>query len=86
MILKNGRVFESDVPIEARTLVDMYTDSEEPSVGHREVFFDIECEVTDGFPETHKEARTRLQKSSSMIKQWIPIIVMYWVMFQIQMS
>ena len=52
--LKNKRVFESDVPIETRTLVDMYTDSEEPSVGHREVFFDIECEVTDGFPDPQR--------------------------------
>jgi hypothetical protein len=50
--LQNGRVFESDVPIETRTLVDMYPDSEEPSVGHREVYFDIECEVTDGSSES----------------------------------
>jgi len=52
--LQNGRVFESDVPIETRTLVDMYSDSEEPSVGHREVYFDIECEVTDGFPDANR--------------------------------
>ena len=52
--LQNGRVFESDVPIETRTLVDMYTESEEPSVGHREVYFDIECEVTDGFPDPQR--------------------------------
>jgi DNA polymerase elongation subunit (family B) len=49
--LQNGRVFESDIPIETRTLVDMYQDSEEPSVGHREVYFDIEVEVTNGFPD-----------------------------------
>jgi len=52
--LQNGRVFESDIPIETRTLVDMYPESEEPSVGHREVYFDIEVEVTDGFPEPMK--------------------------------
>ena len=52
--LQNGRVFESDIPIETRTLVDMYPDSEEPSVGHREVYFDIECEVTDGFPDASR--------------------------------
>ena len=52
--LKNKRVFESDVPIETRTLVDMYQDSEEPSIGHREVYFDIECEVTDGFPDPQR--------------------------------
>jgi len=49
--LQNGRVFESDVPIETRTLVDMYTDSDEMSEGHREVYFDIEVEVKDGFPD-----------------------------------
>ena len=49
--LENGRVFESDVPIETRFLVDQYEDSNEPSVGHREVYFDIEVEVKDGFPD-----------------------------------
>jgi DNA polymerase elongation subunit (family B) len=52
--LQSGKVFESDIPIETRTLVDMYTESEEPSVGHREVYFDIECEVTDGFPDPQR--------------------------------
>jgi len=49
--LQNGNVFESDVPLETRVLVDMYGDSDEQSEGHREVFFDIEVEVKDGFPE-----------------------------------
>ena len=48
--LQKGDVFESDVPIETRVLVDMYGDSDEVSEGHRELFFDIEVEVTDGFP------------------------------------
>jgi len=52
--LQNGRVFESDIPIETRTLVDIYPDSEESSQGHREVYFDIEVEVTDGFPDPNK--------------------------------
>ena len=52
--LQKGNVFESDVPIETRVLVDMYTDSEEMSSGHREVYFDIEVEVTGGFPEPSK--------------------------------
>jgi len=49
--LQKGNVFESDVPLETRVLVDMYGDSNEPSQGHREVFFDIEVEIKDGFPE-----------------------------------
>ena len=40
--LENGRVFESDVPIETKILVDKYGDSDEPSEGHKELFFDIE--------------------------------------------
>ena len=48
--LEKGDVFESDVPIETRVLVDQYSDSDEPSTGHREVYFDIEVEVKDGFP------------------------------------
>ena len=52
--LENGRVFESDIPVETRTLVDMYGDSDEMSIGHREVYFDIEVEVTGGFPDPNK--------------------------------
>ena len=51
---KTGRVFESDVPLETRILLDRYEDSDEPSKNHRELFFDIEVEVTDGFPEPSK--------------------------------
>ena len=49
--LQSGKIFESDVPIETRVLVDMYGDSDEPSITHREVYFDIEVEVKDGFPD-----------------------------------
>ena len=49
--LQSGKIFESDVPIETRVLVDRYTDDDNVSQGHREMYFDIEVEVTDGFPE-----------------------------------
>ena len=39
---------------EIRYLVDNYTDSDEVSEGHRVMFFDIEVEVTDGFPDVMK--------------------------------
>ena len=51
---KIGRVFESDIPLETRILLDRYLDSDEPSKDHRELFFDIEVEVTGGFPEPSK--------------------------------
>ena len=43
-------LFESDVNPEIRVLVDNYTDSDDVSVGHKVMIFDIEVEVTDGFP------------------------------------
>ena len=53
---KTSRVFESDIPLDTRILLDRYEDSDEPSKDHRELFFDIEVEVTDGFPEPSKAA------------------------------
>ena len=47
-------LFESDVNPEIRVLVDNYTDSDEVSVGHKIMIFDIEVEVTDGFPDIDK--------------------------------
>ena len=51
---KTPGLHESDVLQTTRFLVDQYTDSDEVSVGHRKVFFDIEVEVTDGFPDAMK--------------------------------
>ena len=45
---------ESDIPPMTRFLVDQYTDSDEASTGHRTMFFDIEVEVTEGFPDVQK--------------------------------
>ncbi len=44
-------VFESDIPLETKILINQYSDSDEVSVGHRELFFDIEVDSSDGFPE-----------------------------------
>ena len=51
-------LFESDVNPEIRVLVDNYTDSDESSVGHKVMIFDIEVEVTDGFPNIRKAQNT----------------------------
>jgi len=50
----SGKVFESDIPLETRVLVDRYSDSDEIPTGHKKVFFDIEVEVKDGFPDPMK--------------------------------
>ena len=47
-------LFESDVNPEIRVLVDNYTDSDDVSGGHRTMIFDIEVEVTEGFPDIQK--------------------------------
>jgi DNA polymerase elongation subunit (family B) len=39
---KQGMIFEHDVPIATRVLIDRYFESDEPSKGHRILFFDIE--------------------------------------------
>ena len=51
---EDPNVFESDVPILTRFLVDQYTDSDDVSEGIRTLFFDIEVEVVDGFPDVMK--------------------------------
>jgi DNA polymerase elongation subunit (family B) len=47
-------LFESDVNPEIRVLVDNYTGSDEVSIGHKVMIFDIEVEVIDGFPNIEK--------------------------------
>jgi len=49
-----GRVFESDIPLDTRVLIDRYPDSDDISTDHRILYYDIEVEVTDGFPEPTK--------------------------------
>ena len=47
-------LFESDVNPEIRVLVDNYTESDDVSSGHRTMIFDIEVEITEGFPDVKK--------------------------------
>lgn len=48
---EKGNILESDVPVLTRALIDEYADSDEPSDGHRELIFDIECSSEGGFPD-----------------------------------
>ena len=50
----SGKIFESDVPLETKILLDRYHKSDDPSKNHIELFFDIEVEVTGGFPDPAK--------------------------------
>ena len=51
--IEKGLVFESDIPVETRILVDNYGDSDEVAKNHKKLFFDIEVEVKDGFPDPY---------------------------------
>ena len=65
-------LFESDVPITTRFLVDQYTDSDDVSEGIRTLFFDIEVEVVDGFPDVMKanEKITSIAFYDEMIQKY----------------
>ena len=43
-------VMESDLPPETRVLTDTYLESDDPSIGHRILFFDIEVDSKNGYP------------------------------------
>ena len=47
-------LYENDLNPEMRTLIDMYTDSDEASVGHIPLFIDIEVDIESGFPTPEK--------------------------------
>jgi DNA polymerase elongation subunit (family B) len=48
---KDPSLFESDVPIETRVLIDLYEDSDEPSKNVRVMYYDIETSSEGGFPD-----------------------------------
>lgn len=47
--IQRGLIYESDINPETRTLIDLYYESDDASVGHRELFFDIEVSTEGGF-------------------------------------
>ena len=52
-------LYEADINPETRTLIDMYTDSDDLSVGHSTMFIDIEVDIEIGFP-TPEEAQNEV--------------------------
>ena len=68
-------LFESDVPETTRVLVDLYSDSDEPSTGHVILTYDIECEMESGLPnpEEAKNELTSIALHDSATNQ-------YWVL------
>ena len=68
-------LFESDVHETTRALVDLYSDSDDPSEGHVILTYDIECEMTSGLPnpEEAKNELTSIALHDSATNQ-------YWVL------
>jgi DNA polymerase elongation subunit (family B) len=66
-------LYESDVPITTRFLVDQYTDSDDVAEGNRTFYFDIEVEVVDGFPDVEKAetAITSIAIYDEIMKKYI---------------
>ena len=44
-------LYESDIEPETRTLIDLYSDSDLVSTGHKTMFFDIEVSIKDKYPD-----------------------------------
>ena len=51
---RDPSLFESDVPIETRILIDAYEDSDDLSEGHRVLYLDIEVSTEGGFPNVEE--------------------------------
>tara|TARA_Y100001937_G_scaffold27308_1_gene39183 strand:- start:3156 stop:5681 length:2526 start_codon:yes stop_codon:yes gene_type:complete len=75
--LKKGLIYESDVPMETRVLIDTYGESDEPSKGITTMFFDIEVEVTDGFPDPLKAENkiTSIALYDSITEQYTALVL-----------
>jgi len=70
-------LFESDVPETTRALVDLYSDSDEPSTGHVILTYDIECEMISGLPnpEEAKNELTSIALHDSATNQYWVLVV-----------
>ena len=51
---RDPNLFEGDVPVETRVLLDAYSESDDASTGHRVVMLDIEVDSSQGYPNIEK--------------------------------
>lgn len=74
---RDPSLFESDLKPEMRVLIDTYQDSDEPSTGHRIIFFDIEVDSEGGFPNITKGDKeiTAISLYDNISKQYIAYIL-----------
>ena len=68
---------ETDVPHDTRALIDLYYGSDEMSTGHRTLFFDIETEILQGFPDSNNPVNkiTAISYYIDCIDQYVALIL-----------
>jgi DNA polymerase elongation subunit (family B) len=74
---RDPSLFESDVPLETRALIDLYEDNDEPSEGHRVMYYDIETSSEGGFPDiqTADKEITAIALYDSLLKKYTVYIL-----------
>lgn len=75
--IQRGQIYESDVNPETRTLIDLYFETDDPAVGHRELFIDIEVQTEGGFSSADEawQPMTSIAFHDRVGKQSVAIIV-----------
>ena len=75
--LQRGQIYESDINPETRTLIDLYFETDDPSVGHREMFIDIEVSTEGGFSSAEEawQPMTSIAFHDRTASQSVAIIV-----------
>lgn len=70
-------LFESDVPVETRILVDGYYDFDDASKNHSIFYFDIETQIGNGMPDPVKAEQeiTAISFYSTKLKEYYALIV-----------
>jgi DNA polymerase elongation subunit (family B) len=74
---RDTSLFESDVPIDTRILIDAYEDSDDVSDNHRILFLDIEVSTEGGYPnneEADKEI-TAIAIYDSVLKKYTAFVL-----------
>jgi DNA polymerase elongation subunit (family B) len=70
-------LFESDLPAETRVLTDLYLNEDNPSTGHKVMFFDIEVSMENGVPtiENPNNEITSIALYDSVTQQYSVLVL-----------
>lgn len=70
-------LFEGDIPRETRVLTDLYLQDDDPSTGHKVVFFDIEVSMENGIPniDNPNNEITAITLYDSIVKEYTVLVL-----------